>query len=170
MKLGESVQDYMTRVLDIVYQIRMLKEKVPVKIVVSKVFWSLTPRFMHVVHSIVEAKNLSTLTGDELSNSLESHESLINLAGEQEEKKALHIKGAPFGERGGRGDRGLGREYYRGQGRGRGWNVDQAHTTELNKPHKGVQCYACKKFGHIKSNWRYKNKEVNLTEDVKVRG
>lgn len=56
MKLGESVEDYMSRVIDILYRMRMLKEDVPVKTVVSKMFRSLTPRFMHVVHSIMEAK------------------------------------------------------------------------------------------------------------------
>lgn len=104
----------MSRVLDIVYNIRMLKEEVPAKTVVLKVLRSLTLRFMHIVHSIVEAKSLNTLNVDELSSSLKSHKSLLHLVGEQEDDKASHVKCSPYGEHGGRGTGGRGQGSYRG--------------------------------------------------------
>lgn len=49
IKTGEKVQDYMTRVLDIVYQIRMLGDSLSESTVVGKILRSLTPIFKHVV-------------------------------------------------------------------------------------------------------------------------
>lgn len=66
MKSGEKIQDFISRVLDVVYQIRVLGEDVPESTVVGKILRSLTPKFTHVVSSIVEAKNLATLTIEEL--------------------------------------------------------------------------------------------------------
>lgn len=59
----------------------MLDEQLPEKTVVAKMLISLTPRFTHV-SSIIKAKNLNALTLDELSSSLKSNESILNLAGE----------------------------------------------------------------------------------------
>lgn len=78
MKHGEKIEDCFTRVLDIVYQIKMLGEEFPDKMVVIKIHRSLTPRFTNVVSSIIEAKNLSTLIVDELCDSLKSHESILD--------------------------------------------------------------------------------------------
>lgn len=108
IKHAEKIQDFVSRVLDVVYHIKMMKEKLSEKAVVAKILRSLTPRFTHVVSSIIEVKNLNTLTIDKLSGSLKSHESILNLAGEQEEEKALHVKSSPFGEHSNRGGRGHG--------------------------------------------------------------
>lgn len=140
MKPGESIQDYISRVLDIVYQIRMLKEEVPVKMVVSKVLRSLTLRFMHFVHFIVKAKNLNTLTIDELTSFLKSHKSLLNLESEQEGEKALFVRAPPVGEPGGHGSMGHSRGCYRGraQEKRHGRSTDFTHNTEANKQNNGV--------------------------------
>lgn len=66
-------------------------DQLPDKNVVAKILRSLTPRFSHVVHSIIEAKDLNTLTVEALGSSLKSHESILHLASEEEEK-ALHAK------------------------------------------------------------------------------
>lgn len=77
--------------MDIVYQIRMVKEELPQKAVVAKILRILTPRFSQVVHSIIEAKDLSTLTVEQLSSLLKNHESLLNIEGHQlEGDKALY--------------------------------------------------------------------------------
>lgn len=85
---------------------------------VIKILRGLTPQFTNVVSSIVEVKNLNKLTVDEFSGSLKSHESILNIAGEQEEEKSLHIKSSPFGESSRHGGRGRGHGFYRGRGRG----------------------------------------------------
>jgi len=58
-----------------------MKEELPQKSVVSKILRSLTPRFSLVVHSIIEAKDLNTLTVEQLSSSLKNHESILNIEG-----------------------------------------------------------------------------------------
>lgn len=98
MKKGEKVQDFINRVLDMVYEIRMINEHLLEMTVISKILRSRTPKFSDVIYSIVEEKNLNTLTIDELSGFLKSHESLLNIEVEQEEEKALHIKSFSFGE------------------------------------------------------------------------
>lgn len=80
MNHGETIQDFMSRVLDFIYRIRMVEKDLLKKVVVLKILRSLNPRFTHVVSSIIEAKNLNTLIVDELSGSLKSHESILNLS------------------------------------------------------------------------------------------
>ncbi|XP_039137127.1 uncharacterized protein LOC120274664 [Dioscorea cayenensis subsp. rotundata] len=154
MKHGEKIEDFSTRVLDIVYQIKVLGEEFPEKKVVTKILRSLTPRFTNVVSSIVEAKNLSTLTVDELCGSLRSHESILNNAGDQDEVKTLHVRTTLPGDHLNRGGRGRGRGgFHRGKGRGhgRGRNSEISHSAESSQQNKGMQCFICKKYGHIKS-------------------
>ncbi|XP_039115501.1 uncharacterized protein LOC120250763 [Dioscorea cayenensis subsp. rotundata] len=161
MKQGECVQDFITRVLDIAYQIRMMKEALPQKTVVSKILRSLTPRFSLVVHSIIEAKDLTTLTVEQLSSSLKNHESILNIeGGHHEEERALHAgrSSTQFGDHSHRGGRGRGRHFPRGRGRGRGRgrssefsHGESSHQWDSIKQHKGVQCFVCKKFGHVKA-------------------
>lgn len=91
MKHGERIEDYNTRVLDIVYQIRMLGEEFAEKTVVTKILRSLTTCFTNVVWSIVEAKNLNTLIVNERCSSLKSHESILNIIGDLDEERALHV-------------------------------------------------------------------------------
>lgn len=97
LKQGEAIQDFISRVLDIVFRIRVMGDQLLDKNMVAKILRSLTPRFSHVVHSIIEAKDLNTLTVKALRSSLKSRESILNLASEEEEK-ALHAKSSPFGE------------------------------------------------------------------------
>lgn len=71
----------MSRVLDIIYSIRMLEEELPEKAVVVKILRNLTLKFTLVVSSIIGEKNLNTLTVDELNGSLKSQEFILNLSG-----------------------------------------------------------------------------------------
>lgn len=89
MKESEKIQDFISRVLDVGYQIRMLGEEVTQAAIVGKILRSLTPRFNHVVSSIVEAKDLSTLTVEKLSGSLKGHEAILFLSAGREEQTAL---------------------------------------------------------------------------------
>lgn len=38
---------------------------------------------------------------------------------------------------------------------------------EARKPYKSVQCFVYKKFGHVKSQCWYKNKEANVVKEEK---
>ncbi|XP_039117654.1 uncharacterized protein LOC120253383 [Dioscorea cayenensis subsp. rotundata] len=116
MKHAENVQDYITRVLDIVYRIRLLEEEVPDKVVVSKILRSLAPRFKHVVSSIIEAKDLKTLSVEVLSGSLKTHESMLALTPDDGEKKAFYAGSSEVNSF--KGGRGRGRSSFRGRFRG----------------------------------------------------
>lgn len=93
MNQGECVQDFVTKVLDIVYKIRMMKEDLPQKSMVSKILRSLTPRFSLVVHSIIEAQDLNTLTVERLSSSLKNHESILNIESSHHEGEKAFMLG-----------------------------------------------------------------------------
>ncbi|XP_039135736.1 uncharacterized protein LOC120273158 [Dioscorea cayenensis subsp. rotundata] len=83
MKNGKKIQEFISHVLDIVYQIRALGEDVPEHAVVGKISRSLTPGFKHVVSSIVEAKDLRTLT-EEVED--KAHSQCISVAEDEGEE------------------------------------------------------------------------------------
>ena len=171
MKSGEPVQDFISRILDVVYQVRTLGDTLTEQAVVSKILRSLTPKFNHVVSSIIEARNLTTLSVDELSGSLEGHESILNLSENQVEEKAFQIRfetAAPCEDStsGGRG-RGHGSFRARARGRGMGRSPDLRSTHgDFRQNRAGVQCYICKRFEHMKAQCWYKNKGANVVEDI----
>lgn len=57
---------------------RVCGEQMENHVVVAKVLRSLTSKFNHVVATIQESKDLSHLTLDELSGSLQGHKARIN--------------------------------------------------------------------------------------------
>ncbi|KAH7691872.1 hypothetical protein IHE45_01G027000 [Dioscorea alata] len=97
-------------------------EDVQAYTVVSKILRSLTPKFTHIVAAIEEAKDLSILSLDELSGSLQAHEVRLNKLSEYVESKAFQVEGETSNVK--RDDksssRGREKNNYRGRGRGRG--------------------------------------------------
>lgn len=170
MKQGECVQYFVNRILDIVYQIRVMKEELPQKVVMSKLLRSLTPRFSQVVHSIIVAKDLSTLTVEELSGLLMNHELILNIEGNYHEgEKVLHVvRGSTqFSEHQHRGGKGRGRHFPRGRGCGRSRSIDSGSmepscSVDSDKQYEGVQCFVNKKYGHVKASSGTKIKKPTL--------
>ncbi|XP_039145505.1 uncharacterized protein LOC120282718 [Dioscorea cayenensis subsp. rotundata] len=120
MKNGESVQDYISRVLTTAYHIQALGEELDEKAIVGKILRSLSLKFRHVVSSIIEANDLSILTVDELSRSLKGHEGRLDMESDQVEVKAFHIKGEGSSSNStDNAGRGKGHGGFRGRGRGR---------------------------------------------------
>lgn len=78
------------------YYIRSLGEELTEQSVVRKILRSLSPKFRHVVSSIIEVKDLAALTVDELSGSLKGHESRLNMETDQMEMKAFHQERRPY--------------------------------------------------------------------------
>ena len=151
MKNGESIQNYVSKVLAIVHQIRALGEVLTDQIVVAKLMRSLTTKFNHVVSSIMEGNDLTTLTVDELRGSLQAHEAMMDFSLDKTEDKAFAVRGKTtdsFSHTG----RARGRGFFRGRVRGRGRNVEprSAHL-EYRYSRAHVQCHNCKKFGHLKA-------------------
>ncbi|XP_074282965.1 uncharacterized protein LOC141607508 [Silene latifolia] len=69
----ESVQTYLSKVTDIVGQLRSYGEKISNEVIVSKVLRSLSDDWNNVVPVIEESKDLSTYTFDELMGSFLAH-------------------------------------------------------------------------------------------------
>ncbi|XP_039137400.1 uncharacterized protein LOC120274929 [Dioscorea cayenensis subsp. rotundata] len=146
MKNGKSVQDYISRVLTTTYHIQALSKELDEKAIASKILRSLSPKFHHVVSSIVKAKDLSILTVDKLSGSLKGHEGRLDMESDKVEVRAFHIKG----------------------------EEEEEEVVAMNiRILKGerwqnkadIQCYKCKKFGHYKSQCWYKDIAVNVVEE-----
>jgi hypothetical protein len=79
MTESENIDQFMTRVMGIVNQIRLTGEAIPNQRNVEKVLISLPNKFEMVVIAILESKDLSNFSSDELMGSLLSHETRLHL-------------------------------------------------------------------------------------------
>ncbi|XP_039138742.1 uncharacterized protein LOC120276070 [Dioscorea cayenensis subsp. rotundata] len=128
MEDHESIQEYFSRVVTTVNQIKGLGHKLSEAEVVSKVLRSLVPKFDFVVVAIKESKELASLSLYELRGSLQAHEVRVNRALGKSDEKVLLAKGETSSSTSGKGvglrspwgdGRGRGRQFNRGRGRGR---------------------------------------------------
>ncbi|XP_039127079.1 uncharacterized protein LOC120263279 [Dioscorea cayenensis subsp. rotundata] len=128
MREDEAVQHFITRVLAVVNQIRGMRIELKEDEVVLKVMRSLSLRFVHVVTSIEEARDLKTMTLDELSSALQAHEARYNQFFEKHGDKTFIVQGDKSGDRNVQRVRVRG---FRGRGRTNGnWrrsSYDQRH-------------------------------------------
>ncbi|XP_078159294.1 uncharacterized protein LOC144554817 [Carex rostrata] len=102
MNKEESVQIFLSRVQEVVNQIRAFGDTMEEKTVVAKVLRSITPKFDHVVAAIEESNDLSTYSFDELMGSLQTHEAKFR-SKEKGDERAFYRKGESSQGRGGRG-------------------------------------------------------------------
>lgn len=147
MKNKESVQGFLSRVSDMVIQMRIYGENITNETIVGKVLRSLHNDYKYIVTAILESKDLSTYSFDELMSSLIAHEERMSKSEENVEEKAFQVKGETFNRERieSTGGRGQGRGGFRGRGRGRGRGRSQFGSQQ--QPRSNVQCYYCKKFG-----------------------
>jgi hypothetical protein len=78
----ENVDQFMTRVMGIVNQIRLIGETITDQCIVEKFLRSLPKKFEMVVTTILESKHLSSFSTDELIGSLVAHETRLHLTDE----------------------------------------------------------------------------------------
>ena len=148
MKDSESTEEYFKRVLGITNQMRSNGEVMTDSKVVEKILRTLSEKFMYVVVSIEESKDIETVTLDELQSSLVVHEQKFKKSekGDDQVLKITHGRGM--------GSRGRG-SFARGRGRGRG-------RTAFNK--STVECYKCHKLGHFQNECPKWEEEANYAD------
>lgn len=148
MKESENVEEYFTRVLAITNQMRSNGEVMNDSKVVEKILRTLSEKFMYVVVSIDESKDIESISVDELQSSLTVHE--------QKFKKQDKGDGQALKVTYGRGTRARGRGFNgRGKGRGRG-------RTFFNK--STMECYKCHKHGHFQNECPKWEEEANYAD------
>jgi Reverse transcriptase (RNA-dependent DNA polymerase)/gag-polypeptide of LTR copia-type/Integrase core domain/GAG-pre-integrase domain/Domain of unknown function (DUF4219)/Zinc knuckle len=162
MKPEESVQLFLTRVQNIVNQIKVLGGTITDEAVVSKILRSLKPDFDHVVAAIEESKDLTTYTLAELSGSLQTHETRLRRREEVVGEQAFYVRGN--GMRG-RGRRGRGMSSRGGRGKADsssqgGKTTDSSDQDSSEDYKKTVKCYNCNKLGHYQYECKEASKKV----------
>jgi RNase H-fold protein (predicted Holliday junction resolvase) len=124
MKESEGVSDYITRVEMVVNPLKINGEEISENRVVEKILRSLTNDFENVVCAIKESKNLTEMTVDEVSSSLEAHEQRKKKKKKKQEvlEEILQAKATLKEDKSenSEGGRGRGHGGFRGRGRGRG--------------------------------------------------
>ena len=106
MKESENIEEYFTRVLAITNQMRSNGETLNDTKVVEKILRTLSEKFMYVVVSIEESKDIESITLHELLSSLAVHEQKFKKPekGEDQVLKVTYGRGRGFTGRGrGRG-------------------------------------------------------------------
>ncbi|XP_076935222.1 uncharacterized protein LOC143601799 [Bidens hawaiensis] len=135
MKTGETVTDYLGRVMVIANEMRSCGDVMTDVTIVEKILRTHAENFNFIVCSIEESRDLDTMSVDELQSSLLVHEQ--KLMKKSPEDQALRAEQEASGGRGrGRGRSSFGRG--RGRGRGRG-SFDKS----------GVECYKCHNLGYF---------------------
>ncbi|GAU30981.1 hypothetical protein TSUD_104950 [Trifolium subterraneum] len=176
MEESETVNDYFTKVIKLVNQIKNCGEVIEAKFVVSKILRSLTPRFDHVVAAIETSKRISEISKEELLGTLESNEQRMNerAAGKAKAEVALQAQPNKGKKNKGKWNGNKGRGGYNNNGaknsQGESSNTQKSNNNHGNSRggynnrgrggrggrggYKGfdksnIQCYNCQKYGHF---------------------
>ncbi|CAA7062105.1 unnamed protein product [Microthlaspi erraticum] len=150
MSETEKVEEYFKRVLAITNQMRSNGESMDESKVVEKILRTLSEKFMYMVVSIEESKDIESITLDELQSSLIVHEQKFKRSERSDDQVLKVTYGRGMGSRG-RGSSGRGR----GRG-GRGRSFPDKST---------VECYKCHKLGHFKNECPKWDEEANYAEE-----
>jgi len=195
MEEKETINDFFARIGKLVNQMKSCGETVSEQSLVEKILRSLSSRFDTVVIAMMESKDLTTTTKEELQGSLEAHEQRMNERVSEKSKTEVALqaqsvkdkkeKGKWNGNRGranhrnsnGRfGDQGSTSNNQRGDGSGssnggsngysKGGGNSRGRGGKKKFNRSNVQCYNCQKFGHF-ADQCYATKKDNSEDDAK---
>jgi hypothetical protein len=129
MTESENVDQFMTRFMGIVNQIRSTGEDIPDQRIVEKVLRSIPKKFIMVVTTILESKDLSKFSIDELMGSLLTHDTIVHI----EDESISNTFKTQFSF-----SRGIGIGRGRGH-RGRGKSPSNNHSSEGHRHQNQIQ-------------------------------
>nr|XP_025638422.1 uncharacterized protein LOC112733615 [Arachis hypogaea] len=141
---SETVEQYFTRVTDLVNKMRVYGEDMLDSKVVEKILHTMPMKYDHVVATILESHDMDTMTIAELQGTMESHINRILEKSEKSTEEALKSRvnlnnvaeSSHTQERRGRGFnfQSRGRGNFRGRGRG---NYNQGSYHNFTPPNQG---------------------------------
>ncbi|KAH9707133.1 hypothetical protein KPL70_012460 [Citrus sinensis] len=160
---SDGVQDFCSRVTEIVNQIKGCEDSIEDKKVNEKVLRCLPPKFDHVAAAIEESRDLSKMTFSDLSRSLRSHEQRINRPSSQPTEQAFQskINNSNQNKSSKKDQKNRGSSQRNGQ-RGKGkreqndncnkWKNDRGNSQQ----NSDSQCIICNRSNHESKDCRYK--------------
>ncbi|KAK2352556.1 putative mitochondrial protein [Trifolium repens] len=176
----ESVGEFFTRLQTLVNSMKSHGEQISDQQVIEKVLRTLNPQFDHIVVAIEESKDLSTMSINELQNSLEAHEQRLMERKETRasQEQALYAKNKNYKGKSkwkseknkGKGESNHDQDHQNGdQGQAESSNKNKdsylKHKNGGKKSDKSkIQCYNCDKWGHYASECRGKGKKKQENE------
>ncbi|KAL0326307.1 UNVERIFIED_CONTAM: Retrovirus-related Pol polyprotein from transposon RE1 [Sesamum radiatum] len=169
MKDSETIDEYYTKVRELVNQLKAYGEDIPEKRVVEKLLISVTEKYDPIVTTIEETKDITTLTVTELVGSLEAYEkrrsrreenslenafqSKLNMRSQNSNKKEENFK-STLGDKK--------KQNMRPCRICKRTNHLEKDCYFRGKP----QCRNCKRFGHVEKDCRLKgNHQANCIEE-----
>ncbi|KAL0300783.1 UNVERIFIED_CONTAM: hypothetical protein Sradi_6355100 [Sesamum radiatum] len=169
MKDSETIDEYYTKVRELVNQLKAYGEDIPEKKVVEKLLISVTEKYDPIVTTIEETKDITTLTVTELVGSLEAYEkrrsrreenslenafqSKLNMRSQNSNRKEKNFKSTMEDKK---------KQNMRPCRICKRTNHLEKDCYFRGKP----QCRNCKRFGHVEKDCRLKgNYQANCIEE-----
>ncbi|XP_039119899.1 uncharacterized protein LOC120256238 [Dioscorea cayenensis subsp. rotundata] len=168
IKNGELVQDYVTRVGELVNQMKSLGDTISKAIVVGKILRSMGAKYNHVVTVIEESHDITKLTLDVLIASLSSHEARLISQSDQGDEKALHVRNEPLSSKDAdkTPSRGHGRGSFRGSVRGRGRGRGRGAEMKAQQSEQGASMVAEEKEKEVSNLFMVLNEGESSVNSV----
>ncbi|KAK4410169.1 hypothetical protein Sango_0089900 [Sesamum angolense] len=169
MKDSETIDEYYTKVRELVNQLKAYGEDIPEKRVVEKLLISVTEKYDPIVTTIEETKDITTLTVTELVGSLEAYEKRRSRREENSLENAFQSKLNMRSQNSNRKEE----NFKSTMGDKKKQNMRPCRickrTNHLEKDcyFRGKpQCRNCKRFGHVEKDCRLKgNHQANCIEE-----
>ncbi|KAK4389380.1 Retrovirus-related Pol polyprotein from transposon TNT 1-94 [Sesamum angolense] len=172
MKDSETIDEYYTKVRELVNQLKAYGEDIPEKRVVEKLLISVTEKYDPIVTTIEETKDITTLTVTELVGSLEAYEKRRSRREENSLENAFQSKLNMRSQNSNRKEENFKRTMGDKKKQNKGTYVPCRICKRTNHLEKDCyfrgkpQCRNCKRFGHVEKDCRLKgNHQANCIEE-----